>query len=113
MTSPDDNLHRRHSEVHTEDRPNSDTWFCCARHQLGAIAPSDCDECGEPWPCPDASDDNGASTLTRRPVSRTGDPELDALFDTACAEADTIYFDHPDAEEILRRIFPPQQGDPQ
>lgn len=42
--------HRPHRDIHTEP-PSSEATFCCARHQLGMIAPSDCDECGEPWPC--------------------------------------------------------------
>lgn len=48
-----DALHVEHRDTHPDlakwiTRP----WFCCVRVQLGGIAETDCNACGEPHPCP-------------------------------------------------------------
>lgn len=44
-------LHHRHDDHRDPRQIHGD---CCARVQLGGIAPNDCDYCGVPFPCPAA-----------------------------------------------------------
>jgi hypothetical protein len=47
-------LHHRHEEHRNPSYING-PWYCCAAVQLGFRSMDECDECGEPWPCPDAT----------------------------------------------------------
>ena len=44
-------LHHRHDDHRDPRQIHGD---CCARVQLGGIAPNDCDYCEVPFPCPAA-----------------------------------------------------------
>lgn len=45
------NKHHPHGD-HRDPANISGPWFCCGGVQLGIVGMGDCDECGEPFPCP-------------------------------------------------------------